>query len=212
MSFPQAYLLSFSRSPWMPSHPLCVPSVPHSLEPSTSFPLCVSLMKILVLVPVQTLRDGACLWGPTEHQDTDHCSLNVTIQPKSHPPIKSVSLLFREKDAGGSMAMALQKSRQMASVAIVYWYCNSITEDPRLIRQDCPWWSCADYFKPPSHALAEFLGVSVLWPSQAQHIGSSHGLPFHPFFKWCNVSLFPVTGSFTRNIRAEKTRDHDFVS
>ena len=49
--------------------------------------------------------------------------MDVTIQPISHPPnsppIKSISLQFRrEKDVVGTTSKALQKSRQMTSVAL----------------------------------------------------------------------------------------------
>ncbi|KAK4825808.1 hypothetical protein QYF61_002413 [Mycteria americana] len=51
------------------------------------------------------LRDTTCHRSPSGHGAIDHCPLDATIQPIPHPPssppIKSISLQFREKDVVG---------------------------------------------------------------------------------------------------------------
>ncbi|KAK4827087.1 LOW QUALITY PROTEIN: hypothetical protein QYF61_014189 [Mycteria americana] len=95
MRFTQAHFSSLSRSLWMVSHPSDVSTAPLSLMSSAnllrvhSIPLSMSLMKILNST------------GPT----IDHYPLDATIQPIPYPlnspPIKSISLQFREKDVVG---------------------------------------------------------------------------------------------------------------
>ncbi|KAK4810863.1 hypothetical protein QYF61_008835 [Mycteria americana] len=95
MRFTQAHFSSLPRSLWMTSRPSGVSTAPLSLVSSAnllrvhSISLSMSLMKILNST------------GPT----VDRYPLDATIQPIPYPlnspPIKSISLQFREKDVAG---------------------------------------------------------------------------------------------------------------
>ncbi|KAK4818403.1 hypothetical protein QYF61_012324 [Mycteria americana] len=101
MRFTRAHFSSLSRSLWMASCPSGMSTVPLSLVLSAnllrvhSIPLPMSLMKILNSI------------GPT----IDRYPLDATIQtiphPPNSPPIKSVSLQFREKDVVGAHVKGL---------------------------------------------------------------------------------------------------------